>query len=397
MGKNRHRTYIYGNAIHFKRHSKPVEKTIVAEGFKIHVYSDIVEGVVRYSSVVQRLRKINGRLDKRVDRAGYLQPSADDAVTFAMNRAKVLMDKPQPPKKEPKLPKLPSQPYLRTGRKYELNEVLDHVIFESQRNRETQNRDYDGDPINMASLRYQCFASKGTRCVKCGLEGSFFVKEKANSKEQAKRYHFNLYGIKDGNEVLFTKDHIIPVSKKGRNHLSNLQTMCSPCNNEKGDTLVLPDKLIKQREPSDCAICSLAMYFHTSYEEVLKLSGRPVGDFEHRGTSYRELQKIAAKLGQEIVSCSEYVYGIPALFSVPNEDDSGFHMVYDGKNVYDPSNDAPFKWTEESVTKQCRRTFRKRGESYLTLWDRISIRIWKLYQTFPQKSEHPSGKMSLVK
>ena len=51
--------------------------------------------------------------------------------------------------------------------------------------------------------------------------------------------HFNLYGLEDEEEVMFTKDHIIPKSKGGRTHISNMQTMCSNCNNAKGNRLRL--------------------------------------------------------------------------------------------------------------------------------------------------------------
>ena len=51
-------------------------------------------------------------------------------------------------------------------------------------------------------------------------------------------YHFNLYAIgENGNWILMTKDHITPKSRGGRDHLSNLQTMCDQCNNRKGDTI----------------------------------------------------------------------------------------------------------------------------------------------------------------
>lgn len=46
----------------------------------------------------------------------------------------------------------------------------------------------------------------------------------------------NLYGYdKDGNEVLMTKDHIVPKSLGGRNCLENYQTMCCVCNCNKGN------------------------------------------------------------------------------------------------------------------------------------------------------------------
>jgi 5-methylcytosine-specific restriction endonuclease McrA len=32
-----------------------------------------------------------------------------------------------------------------------------------------------------------------------------------------------------------TQDHIVPRAKGGKNHISNLQTMCYECNYEKGN------------------------------------------------------------------------------------------------------------------------------------------------------------------
>ena len=63
--------------------------------------------------------------------------------------------------------------------------------------------------VRMTSQRYQLFASKGVTCVNCGVVGEFFGLEKSKYQE-GDRYHFNLYGIKNGNEVMITKDHIIP-------------------------------------------------------------------------------------------------------------------------------------------------------------------------------------------
>lgn len=97
-------------------------------------------------------------------------------------------------------------------------------------------RTFDGDPIKMDSQRYQVF-KKSCVCVKCGLEGTYFAKERAISQPHA-GYHFNLYGVDaEGVERMFTKDHIVPKSRGGDNRLSNYQTMCAPCNEAKGATI----------------------------------------------------------------------------------------------------------------------------------------------------------------
>ena len=88
------------------------------------------------------------------------------------------------------------------------------------------------DYISAGSLRYKTF-KKSLVCVVCGVEGTYFAKERFKPTE---RYHLNLYAIdKKGKEVLMTKDHIVPISKGGSHHLDNLQTMCFKCNMKKGN------------------------------------------------------------------------------------------------------------------------------------------------------------------
>lgn len=94
-----------------------------------------------------------------------------------------------------------------------------------------------GDEIKSTSLRYQVFFTKGIRCACCGIEGQYFAKEKGHGSSQD-RYHLNLYAIDaDGNEVLMTKDHIIPRSLGGKDILDNLQPMCKYCNSKKGSNV----------------------------------------------------------------------------------------------------------------------------------------------------------------
>lgn len=126
------------------------------------------------------------------------------------------------------------QPYIRKEI-YSIDEVYNAVkdgLFEEKKTFV----DMDGDMIKANSQRYQTFFTKGIKCCRCGIEGRYFAKEK---NPNARRYHLNLYAVdQDGEEVMMTKDHIIPVSKGGKNTLENYQTMCRKCNVQKGNKLV---------------------------------------------------------------------------------------------------------------------------------------------------------------
>ena len=98
--------------------------------------------------------------------------------------------------------------------------------------------DFDGILVKMDSLRYQTFKVSGCVCVSCGLKASHFGLEALkHDTKNGGPYHFNLYGWKDGKEMMFTKDHIHPKSKGGKDIIENMQTMCSECNCEKGNKI----------------------------------------------------------------------------------------------------------------------------------------------------------------
>lgn len=121
---------------------------------------------------------------------------------------------------------------IRDNKKYSIEEVLNKVDT-SKSLKYKAKEDFDGDMIKVTSLRLYTFKEKGIKCVTCGIEGQYFVKEKTIND---KSYHFNLYGInEDGEEVLITKDHIIPSSQGGKDRLENMQTMCKICNKAKGN------------------------------------------------------------------------------------------------------------------------------------------------------------------
>ena len=118
--------------------------------------------------------------------------------------------------------------YLRVDKKYSIDLVLQNIGEHTL--------EFDGYPVKMWSLRYQTFR-KSLFCAVCGKEGKHFRLEKhaLHANIERNSFHFNLYTIdNNGNELLMTKDHIIPKAKGGRNHISNLQTMCTICNRNKG-------------------------------------------------------------------------------------------------------------------------------------------------------------------
>lgn len=94
---------------------------------------------------------------------------------------------------------------------------------------------FDGTVVKMKRKKYFNFKNNGCSCVSCGLMGKFFALERHLDTEV---YHLNLYGIDEhGHEVLMTVDHKVPVSRGGKNNLSNLQTMCKVCNENKADNI----------------------------------------------------------------------------------------------------------------------------------------------------------------
>jgi 5-methylcytosine-specific restriction endonuclease McrA len=131
---------------------------------------------------------------------------------------------------------------IRKGRKYSPEEILPHVelrlfavnnIDVALKTNLPRYRNLDGDKINFASLRLQTFAWKGITCARCGIDGEFFIKEKHHQSD--KYFHLSFYAIDGyGKEILMTKDHVIPKSKGGKDHIDNMQTLCTICNAEKG-------------------------------------------------------------------------------------------------------------------------------------------------------------------
>lgn len=95
---------------------------------------------------------------------------------------------------------------------------------------------FHGHPVGVTSLRMKTFQHDGLVCRGCGLTASYFAVEDFHNARHPQP-HLNLYGINaDGAEVLFTHDHKLARGLGGADNLSNVQTMCFPCNNKKSRT-----------------------------------------------------------------------------------------------------------------------------------------------------------------
>lgn len=95
-----------------------------------------------------------------------------------------------------------------------------------------------GVKVKLTSQRYAVWKQKGIKCVSCGITAKYIALECHIKNLQSNVYHFNAYCVQpNGNEVMLTKDHIIPKPKGGKNTLKNYQPMCAHCNTKKGATM----------------------------------------------------------------------------------------------------------------------------------------------------------------
>jgi len=141
---------------------------------------------------------------------------------------------------------------IRVG-KYSVDETLARLSIVSFKDYTSELRylNVDGYKVKRHSKRYQLFR-QSTACCNCKIKGEFFALEttdqiihRANCNNHPILYHFNLYAIKDGKEILMTKDHILPISRGGTDNINNLQVMCQDCNVSKNSTLP-PDFHVKE-------------------------------------------------------------------------------------------------------------------------------------------------------
>lgn len=99
--------------------------------------------------------------------------------------------------------------------------------------------EFHGVVCHTSTARLLTYHVHGVSCCVsgCTISGQYFAVERA-ANQQFAQWHLNLYGRKDGHEVMMTSDHKLPKSRGGSNHISNRQPMCYPHNLKKGNQLI---------------------------------------------------------------------------------------------------------------------------------------------------------------
>lgn len=128
---------------------------------------------------------------------------------------------------------------------------------------------FAGYDVKMSSSRLVLFKTNRF-CVCCGIEGNKLLLEKSNPNVNP---HFNMYAYVNGDMILMTKDHIIPKSMGGKDHISNYQTMCQVCNQIKSDYNISLEDLKKVRQSFDNYM-KTGMSRNAAWKSALKLKDK---------------------------------------------------------------------------------------------------------------------------
>ena len=89
--------------------------------------------------------------------------------------------------------------------------------------------------VSVSGHRLQCF-KRSQSCVSCGIVGNVWALQGQRKEGHPTAPTLFLYHRSEGGTLtLLTVDHRIPKVRGGSNALENLNTMCAPCNNTKGE------------------------------------------------------------------------------------------------------------------------------------------------------------------
>lgn len=128
-----------------------------------------------------------------------------------------------------------------------------------------------GAQAKISSTRLQTF-KKSNRCVCCNTEGSYY--EKTHGENGT--FHLNLYSkLPNGDSLLMTKDHIVPKSRGGKNHIDNYTTCCKECNYLKGNNDLTWDEIIDFiLATEDCEVIKNTLNKAIQIEQIISIRNR---------------------------------------------------------------------------------------------------------------------------
>lgn len=129
------------------------------------------------------------------------------------------------------------------------------ILCRSDTREMLQTSNYGEFDVVVKTNRLACF-KRSPKCVSCHVTGQIWALQshtplgKRSEVSHELRPHLNLYGLNRRDQmVLMTQDHIYPRSKGGSSDLTNLQTMCTNCNQAKADKI--PDERLSYRDSRD--------------------------------------------------------------------------------------------------------------------------------------------------
>lgn len=126
---------------------------------------------------------------------------------------------------------------MQTLEEYSTNYIFE-LIQEKNKHKEMFVTNHGTFYVKTSGHRLSQF-KKQNFCACCGLIGNLFKLERQGNENP----HLNLYNRTNSTDILFTKDHIVPKSLGGKDHMDNYQTMCVVCNNIKSSFNVSMDDL----------------------------------------------------------------------------------------------------------------------------------------------------------
>ncbi len=139
--------------------------------------------------------------------------------------------------------------YIRLVEKFPLSKI--HEIYsDNDKTIYFENNIYNNIIFHTKSLRYENLIKHGAKCThhNCSFEATHAYLETTMSIKKFShavtvgspiKMHFNIYGVDEhNNEIMLTKDHIVPASLGGPDKIWNMQPMCSRCNRKKDKQII---------------------------------------------------------------------------------------------------------------------------------------------------------------